>query len=82
MVIQGFGGPEVFAASELPKPVVMPGHVLVRVAASSVNTVEKSMEIHGTHALAAMALMEYGYFIHRPKWSFSCRNRVCVLVAR
>ena len=40
MVIGDFGGPEVFEAAELAKPEVKPGHVLVRIAASSVNTVD------------------------------------------
>ena len=40
MIIRDFGGPEVFTATELPKPELKPGHVLVRVAASSVNTVD------------------------------------------
>lgn len=40
MIVQEFGGPEVFEASELPKPELKPGHVLVRVAATSVNPVD------------------------------------------
>jgi len=40
MIIREFGGPEVFEAAELPTPEVKPGHVLVRVAATSVNTVD------------------------------------------
>ena len=40
MVIRDFGGPDVFEATELPKPEVKPGHVLVRLAATSVNTVD------------------------------------------
>ena len=40
MIIRGFGGPEVFESSELPTPEIKPGHVLVRVAATSVNTVD------------------------------------------
>ena len=40
MIIRDFGGPEVFESSEIPKPEVKPGHVLVRVAATSVNTVD------------------------------------------
>jgi NADPH2:quinone reductase len=40
MVIRDFGGPDVFEAAELPEPDVKPGHVLVRVAATSVNTVD------------------------------------------
>ena len=40
MIIRDFGGPEVFEACELATPEVKPGHVLVRVAATSVNTVD------------------------------------------
>ncbi len=40
MVIRAFGGPEVFESAELPKPEVKAGHVLVRIAATSVNTVD------------------------------------------
>ena len=40
MMINTFGGPEVFEATEIAKPTVTAGHVLVRVAASSVNTVD------------------------------------------
>ncbi len=40
MIIRDFGGPEVFESSELPTPEIKPGHVLVRVAATSVNTVD------------------------------------------
>lgn len=40
MVIREFGGPDVFEPAELPTPDVKPGHVLVRIAASSVNTVD------------------------------------------
>ena len=40
MVIKGFGGPEVFELAELPKPQLRAGHVLIRVAASSVNPID------------------------------------------
>lgn len=40
MVIRDYGGPEVFEASDLPKPEIKTGHVLVRIAATSVNTVD------------------------------------------
>jgi len=36
-VITGFGGPEVFREMLIPRPQVLPGHVLIRVAATSVN---------------------------------------------
>ncbi|WP_126429740.1 zinc-dependent alcohol dehydrogenase family protein [Brevibacillus marinus] len=39
-VIHSFGDPSVFQTAELPKPEVIPGHVLIRVAASSVNPVD------------------------------------------
>ncbi len=39
-VINRFGGPEVFEPAELPKPGVRPGHVLIRVAATSVNPID------------------------------------------
>ena len=40
MIVRSFGGPEVFEAAELPKPNVTAGHVLVRIAATSVNMVD------------------------------------------
>jgi NADPH2:quinone reductase len=40
MIVRDFGGPEVFESAELPEPEIKPGHVLVRVAATSVNTVD------------------------------------------
>lgn len=39
-VIRAFGGTDVFETAELPKPEVKPGHVVVKVAASSVNTID------------------------------------------
>ena len=40
MVIRQFGGPDVFEVAEMPVPEVQAGHLLVRIAASSVNTVD------------------------------------------
>ncbi len=40
MVINKFGGPEVFELMDIPKPEVKPGYVLVRVMASSLNPLE------------------------------------------
>lgn len=40
MVIDRFGGAEVFFEKEIPRPVVKPGYVLVKVHASSVNPIE------------------------------------------
>ena len=40
MVINEFGGSDVFTAAELAKPVATTGHVVVKVAATSVNTVD------------------------------------------
>lgn len=40
MVIRKYGGPEVFELAEIQQPTVTPGHVLVKVAASSINPIE------------------------------------------
>ncbi|MRI33108.1 quinone oxidoreductase [Endozoicomonas sp. OPT23] len=47
MIIREFGGPGVFETAELPKPEVKAGHVLVRVAATSVNTVDSMIRQMG-----------------------------------
>lgn len=39
-VIRAFGGTDIFETTELPRPEVTPGHVVVKVAASSVNTID------------------------------------------
>lgn len=40
MIVNTFGGPEVFEQADIPKPTVKAGHVLVKIAATSVNTVD------------------------------------------
>ena len=40
MIIRNFGGSDVFEAADIPKPEVKPGHVLVKIAATSINTVD------------------------------------------
>lgn len=40
MLVKQFGGPDVFAVAEITKPELTAGHVLVKIAASSVNTVD------------------------------------------
>ena len=40
MVIKSFGEPEVFEITEIPKPELKPGYVLIRVEASSVNPID------------------------------------------
>lgn len=47
-VIEDFGGPEVFRAADLPDPRVEPGHVLVRVEATSVNPVDTKIRAKPT----------------------------------
>lgn len=39
-IIESFGGTDVFRSAELPKPQLPPGHVLIRVAATSVNPID------------------------------------------
>ena len=40
MIINAYGNSDVFALADVAKPVVKPGHVLIKVAATSVNTVD------------------------------------------
>ena len=40
MIIKAYGNSAVFEAAEIEKPEIKPGHILVRVAATSVNTVD------------------------------------------
>ena len=40
MIINSYGGTDVFAATEVAKPEVKAGHVVVKIAATSVNTVD------------------------------------------
>ncbi|MDP2523503.1 zinc-dependent alcohol dehydrogenase family protein [Neptunomonas phycophila] len=40
MIINAYGDSDVFALADVAKPVVKPGHVLIKVAATSVNTVD------------------------------------------
>lgn len=40
MIVNQFGGPEVFELNDVEKPAVQAGHVLVRIKATSVNTVD------------------------------------------
>lgn len=40
MVVKQYGGSEVFKSAEISTPTIEPGHVLVKVAATSVNTVD------------------------------------------
>lgn len=56
MIVKSFGGPEVFEAAEIAKPEVKPGHVLVRVAATSVNTVDTMIRELGNDLPLAPAL--------------------------
>ncbi|TQV89420.1 zinc-dependent alcohol dehydrogenase family protein [Aliikangiella coralliicola] len=56
MIVKQFGGPEVFEAAELPKPTIKSGHLLVRVAATSVNTVDTMIRQMGEELPIAPAL--------------------------
>src|SRR5210317_1616612 len=40
MIIKSYGGSEVFEVAEIAPPQLQAGHVLVRIAATSVNTVD------------------------------------------
>lgn len=47
MVINEFGGTEQFTQSDIAKPTIKAGHVIVRVAASSVNTIDMMIRQSG-----------------------------------
>ena len=52
MVIEEFGDPDVFHPADVPGPEVLPGHVLIRVAASSVNPVDTKIRNGRLKAIA------------------------------
>lgn len=56
MIVKSFGGSEVFEAAELEKPVVKAGHVVIRIAATSVNTVDTMLRQMGNDLPIAPAL--------------------------
>lgn len=56
MIIEAFGGADVFKAAEVAKPSVKAGHVLVKVAASSVNPVDYKIRELGTNLPFAPSL--------------------------
>lgn len=64
MIVNNYGGPEVFEAAELPKPEVKAGHVVVRIAATSINTVDTMIRQMGedlplSPALPALLGMDF-----------------------
>lgn len=52
MVIEKFGEPDVFIEKTLPRPALKPGHVLIDVHATSVNSVDVLIRRHGPPFLA------------------------------
>lgn len=46
-IIRRFGGPEVFEEADVPRPRTVPGHVLIRVEATSVNPVDCKVRRNG-----------------------------------
>jgi NADPH2:quinone reductase len=53
MVINEFGGPEVFTLAEMPDPAPRAGEVLIRVAGSSVNPIDWKMRSGAVKAIAS-----------------------------
>ena len=47
MIINAYGDSDVFEAADIEKPAVKPGHILVKVAATSVNTVDTMIRSMG-----------------------------------
>ncbi|MCU7555201.1 zinc-dependent alcohol dehydrogenase family protein [Alteromonas sp. ASW11-19] len=60
MIVNEFGGPDVFTQSDISKPALTSGHILVRIKATSVNTVDTMIRSMGPElplAPAAPALL-------------------------
>lgn len=47
MIVNAYGGTDVFEAADIEKPQVKPGHILIKVAATSVNTVDTMIRSMG-----------------------------------
>ncbi|TGM60191.1 zinc-binding dehydrogenase [Leptospira adleri] len=60
MVIRSFGGPEVFEEGEIAKPKTIPGHVLIRVKATSVNPVDYKIRKFGPAIAPAFPAVLHG----------------------
>ncbi|MDO6426710.1 zinc-dependent alcohol dehydrogenase family protein [Thalassotalea sp. 1_MG-2023] len=56
MIINDFGGDEVFEAADIAKPQVKNGHVLIKISATSVNTVDTMIRAMGDSLPIAPAL--------------------------
>ncbi|MBN9391202.1 MAG: zinc-dependent alcohol dehydrogenase family protein [Chloroflexi bacterium] len=46
-IIRSYGGPEVFETADIPRPEVKPGHIIISVAATSINPVDYKVRQHG-----------------------------------
>lgn len=60
LVIEEFGGPEVFEEREMPRPEVRAGHILIRVEATSVNPVDYKIR----SGVAAAASPDFPAVLH------------------
>lgn len=46
-IIRRFGGPEVFETADIPRPEIKPGHIIINVAATSINPVDYKVRQFG-----------------------------------
>ena len=60
MLIEQFGGPEVFQRAQIGRPQLTPGHVLIDVAASSVNPVDTKIRANGPGIAPALPAVLHG----------------------
>jgi len=60
MVIDKFGGPEVFKSAEIPVPAMKPGHILIRVQATSVNPIDCLIRSMGPPFAPALPTVLHG----------------------
>lgn len=60
MIIDEFGGPEVFKEADIPVPAMKPGHVLIRVQATSVNPIDCLIRTMGPPFAPALPAVLHG----------------------
>ena len=56
MIVNNYGSEDVFQTAEITKPEVKPGHILVKIAATSVNTVDTMIRAMGEELPLSPAL--------------------------
>lgn len=59
-IIRRFGGPEVFETAEIDRPAIQPGHIIIKVAATSINPVDYKLRQNGGGIAPALPAVLHG----------------------